>query len=92
MTIGVVTGTVVSTHKEPKLIGAKLLLVQPLTLEGAPRGEPVMAIDTMDAGVGDRVLITQEGRAAQLLLGVDLSPVDCAIAGIVDHVDLSSSR
>lgn len=83
-----VTGTIVASQKNSKLIGAKLLMVQPLDLASAQRGEPVMAIDMIDAGVGDRVLLVQEGRAAQLLLGKDLSPVDCAVVGIIDHINL----
>lgn len=86
--IGEVTGTVVATQKDSKLVGAKLLMVQPLTIDGEPRGEALMALDTLDAGVGDRVLIVQEGRAAQILLGKDLSPVDCAIVGIIDRVSI----
>ncbi len=88
MIIGMVTGTIVASQKNSKLIGAKLLMVQPLDLASAQRGEPVMAIDMIDAGVGDRVLLVQEGRAAQLLLGKDLSPVDCAVVGIIDHINL----
>ncbi len=92
MTIGEVVGTVVSTHKDEKLVGAKLLMVQPLTLDWKPKGEPMMAIDMLDAGAGDRVLLVHEGRAAQLLLGKDLSPVDCAVVGIIDQVDLHEGR
>jgi len=88
VTIGRVTGCVVATQKDPRFVGAKLLMVQPQSPEGAARGEPIMAIDMLDAGEGDTVLIVQEGRAAQLLLGIDFSPVDCAVVGIVDRVDL----
>ena len=63
--IGRVVGNVVATQKNAKLEGAKLLLVQPLDLDGAARGTPVLAIDGVDAGVGDRVLLIQDGRAAQ---------------------------
>jgi ethanolamine utilization protein EutN len=88
MTIGRVVGNVVSTHKNAKLEGAKLMLVQPLDLEGAPRGAPLMAIDGVDAGIGDRVLLIQDGRSAQLVLGKGTAAVDAAIIGVVDAVEL----
>jgi ethanolamine utilization protein EutN len=86
MQIGRVVGTVVSTQKHRKLDGAKLLLVQPLTLEGEPRGAAVLTIDSVGAGVGERVLIVIEGRAAGAALRRKAAPVDAAIIGIVDTV------
>ncbi len=88
MQIGRVIGTLVATQKHRKLDGAKLLLVQPLTLDDRPRGTPVLTIDSVGAGVGERVLIVIEGRAAGEALGRKAAPVDAAIIGIVDHVDL----
>jgi ethanolamine utilization protein EutN len=88
MQIGRVVGTLVATQKHRKLDGAKLLLVQPLTLDDRPRGTPVLTIDSVGAGVGERVLIVIEGRAAGEALGRKAAPVDAAIIGIVDHVDL----
>ena len=88
MIIGEVTGTVVSTIKHYKLEGRKLLLVRPLTLEGKVEGKPLLAIDSVDAGVGDRVLVVREGRAACMALGRSAGPVDAAIIGIVDSVNL----
>ena len=88
MTIGRVVGNVVSTHKNAKLEGAKLMLVQPLDLDGAPKGAPMMAIDGVDAGIGDRVLLIQDGRSAQLVLGKGTAAVDAAIIGVVDAVEL----
>ena len=64
-----VVGTVVSTQKNRKLEGAKLLLVQPLTLEGTARGVALIAIDSVGAGVGERVLVVIEGKAAGDALG-----------------------
>ena len=83
-----VVGTVVSTQKNRKLHGAKLMLVQPLTLEDAPRGVPLLAVDSVGAGVHEKVLVVIEGRAAAEAVGRKGSPVDAAIIGIVDHVDL----
>jgi len=91
MLIGRVVGSVVATQKHGKLEGAKLLLVQPLDLEGAPRGGEVLAVDTsVDAGVGDRVLLVQEGKAAQAILDRGVAAVDAAVVGVVDSVELGS--
>jgi ethanolamine utilization protein EutN len=87
MTIGRVVGSLVATQKNEKLEGTKLLLVQPLDLDGAPRGTPVLAFDAVDSGVGDRVLLLQEGRSAQLVLGRGIAAVDAAIVGVVDSVE-----
>lgn len=87
MQIGTVVGTVVSTQKNRKLEGAKLLLVQPLTLEGDPKGVAVLAIDSVGAGVGERVLLVIEGKVAGAALGRKNAAVDAAIIGIVDEVD-----
>ncbi len=87
MHIGQVVGTVVSTQKHRKLEGAKLLLVQPQTPEGTPRGPTLLAIDSVGAGVGERVLLVVEGKAAGDALGRKAAPVDAAIIGIIDHVE-----
>jgi microcompartment protein CcmK/EutM len=87
MQIAEVVGTVVSTQKNRKLEGAKLLLVQPLTLEGAPRGTALLAIDSVGAGVGEKVLVVIEGKAAGDALGKKAAAVDAAIIGIVDAVE-----
>ena len=87
MQIAEVVGTVVSTQKNHKLEGAKLLLVQPLTLEGTPRGTALLAIDAVGAGVGEKVLVVIEGKAAGDALGRKAAAVDAAIIGIVDSVD-----
>ena len=88
MLIGRVVGTVVSTQKHRKFEGAKLLLVQPLNLDDTPRGNAVLAVDGVGAGVHERVLLVLEGRAAGEALGKKAAPVDAAIIGIVDHVDI----
>jgi ethanolamine utilization protein EutN len=88
MQIGRVIGTVVSTQKHRKLDSAKLLLVQPLTLDDQPRGVPLLTIDSVGAGIGEKVLIVLEGRAAGEALRKKAAPVDAAIIGIVDHVAL----
>ena len=88
MQIARVIGTVVATQKHRKFEGAKLLLVQPLGLDDAPRGPAVLAIDGVGAGVHEKVLIVLEGRAAGEALGRKAAPVDAAIVGIIDQVDV----
>jgi ethanolamine utilization protein EutN len=88
MQIARVIGTVVSTQKNRKLEGAKLLLVQPLTLDDEPRGVSFIAIDAVGAGVGEKVLVVIEGKAAGEALGRKAAAVDAAIIGIVDSVDV----
>jgi ethanolamine utilization protein EutN len=89
MQIGIVVGTVVSTQKHYKLEGAKLLLVQPLELDDRLRGTPLLAIDSVGAGIGEKVLIVIEGKAAGAALRRKAAPVDAAIIGIVDTVSLT---
>lgn len=88
MQIARVVGTVVATQKHRKFEGAKLLLVQPVTLDGRPRGPALLAVDSVGAGVHERVLVVLEGRAAGEALGRKAAPVDAAIIGIIDSVDV----
>jgi microcompartment protein CcmK/EutM len=88
MLLARVVGNVVATQKNAQLEGSKLLLVQPEDVNGAPRGAAVLAIDGVDAGVGDRVLLIQDGRSAQLVLGKGVAAVDAAVIGVVDAVEL----
>lgn len=90
MQIARVVGTVVATRKNRKLEGAKLLLVQPLTLEGTPRGVALLAIDAVGAGVGETVLVVLEGKAAGEALRRKAAAVDAAIIGIVDSMDVEA--
>jgi ethanolamine utilization protein EutN len=89
MLIGRVVGNLVSTQKNRKLEGTKLLLVQPLDLDGAPRGAAVIAVDSVDAGVGDRVLLVLDGKAAMTALDRGLVAVDSAVIGVIDAVDVA---
>jgi ethanolamine utilization protein EutN len=83
-----VVGTLVATQKHHKFEGAKLLLVQPLNEDDSPRGPALLAIDGVGAGVHEKVLIVLEGRAAGEALGRKAAPVDAAIIGIIDRVDI----
>ena len=87
MQIAKVVGTVVATQKHHKLHGAKLLLVQPQAPDGQARGPTLLAIDSVGAGIGERVLLVIEGKAAGDALGRKAAPVDAAIIGIIDQID-----
>jgi len=89
MQIARVIGTVVATQKHRKFEGAKLLLVQPLTMDDKPRGPALLAVDALGAGVHEKVLVVMEGRAAGEALGRKFAPVDAAVVGIIDTVDIS---
>ena len=89
MQIGRVVGTLVSTQKHRKFEGAKLLIVQPLAIDDTPQGHAILAIDGVGAGVHEKVLIVLEGRAAGEALGKKAAPVDAAIVGIVDAIEVS---
>jgi ethanolamine utilization protein EutN len=88
--LGRVVGQVVSSMKRPQFEGAKLLLVQPETPGGDAHGATLLAIDSVGAGVNERVIVVLEGRAAGEALGRKLAPVDAAIVGIVDHVEVEA--
>lgn len=88
MLIGRVIGDVVATQKSASHEGRKILLVQPLNLDGSDRGEPVLALDAVDSGVGDRVLLATEGFSAMTAVGRPNSPIDMAVVGVIDSVDL----
>ncbi len=88
MILARVVGEVVSTQKRPQFEGAKLLVLQPETPAGARTGNVLLAIDSVGAGRGELVIAVLEGRAAGDALGKKLAPVDAAILGIVDVVDL----
>ncbi|HYU43796.1 MAG TPA: EutN/CcmL family microcompartment protein [Vicinamibacteria bacterium] len=90
MQIGRVVGTVVATQKNAKLEGAKLLLIQPVDPSGAPKGPAVLAIDSVSAGIGDRVLLVQDGKAAIQALGRGVAAVDAAVVGVIDEVEMGA--
>jgi ethanolamine utilization protein EutN len=88
MQVARVVGTLVATQKHRKFEGAKLLLVQPLTETDEPRGPVLLAVDTVGAGVHEKVLVVLDGKAAGDAMMRKAAPVDAAIVGIVDHVDV----
>ena len=87
MWLGKVVGTVVAPTKNETLIGSKLLVVQPLNLDGMNTISLQVAVDTVGAGNGDTVLVSC-GSSARHIMGNDKSAVDAAIVGIVENIDL----
>ncbi|MBI5241971.1 MAG: EutN/CcmL family microcompartment protein [Elusimicrobia bacterium] len=81
-----VTGSVVCTQKDEKLVGCKLLLVQPVDLAGAPKGSPIVAVDSVGAGERELVLLVQ-GSSARQTSRTQGNPVDAVIFAIVDTVE-----
>lgn len=82
-----VVGTVVATRKDPKLDGFKLLLVVPVDTEGNEEGGYLVAVDTVDAGYKEMVIVVR-GSSARMADGMNERPVDASIIGIVDTADL----
>jgi len=83
-----VTGTIVATQKNKNLKGQKILMVQPIDLASQPIGRDLLALDTVDAGVGDTVLVVQEGQAAAQLLKSKDVPVHSMVVAVVDGLDV----
>jgi microcompartment protein CcmK/EutM len=88
MLIARVVGDIVATQKDPSHNARKILLVQPLNLDGSERGEAVVALDAVDAGIGERVLLSAEGFSAMTAVGRPNSPIDTAVIGVIDDVTL----
>ena len=84
-----VVGNVVSTQKNQHLVGAKIMLLQPLDTKGNPSGDEFIAVDGVGAGIGDLVLAIAEGGSARQVYKAQnpLTPIDTAIAGIVDSLE-----
>lgn len=89
MIIGRVVGNVVASQKQASHEGKKILLVQPLDLEDQPTGDVFVALDAVDAGIGDRVLAVQEGFSAMTSVGHVESPIDAAVIGVIDLVEIA---
>jgi ethanolamine utilization protein EutN len=84
MQLARVIGVVVSTHKEPALSGIKLLLIQPVNADGDDAGRPIVAVDSVGAGVGERVFFVR-GKEASFPFHPAEVPTDAGIVGIIDH-------
>ncbi len=86
MIIGRILGTVVSTQKDERLQGKKLLIVKPIDLDGSDQSGYVVAVDTVGAGVNERVLVVG-GSSARMAEGNKDCPIDSAIIGVIDTID-----
>ncbi len=93
MTLGKVVASVVSTEKHAHYKGQKILVVQPIDASGKPKGKVLVAVDGVQAGIGDRVLVVDEGGSARLVVGEENGmTIRTAICAIVDHVDIEDSN
>jgi len=92
MYIAMVVGDVVSSVKHEQLRNHKLLLVQPVEPGGIPYGEPVIALDMVDSGIGDRVLIVDQGTATRQVLNVELPTVRTVILGVIDRIEFGEGE
>ncbi len=88
MIIGRILGTVVATRKDERLQGTKLLLVRPITLTGEDENSYLVAVDTVGAGYREKVLVVA-GSSARMAEGMKDRPVDAAIIGIIDTVEVT---
>lgn len=91
MLLADVIGHVVATAKHGAFEGFKMLLVQPVTPEGRPLGPQMLAVDSVGAGAGERVLVVVEGKSAGDAVGNRQAPLDAAIVGIVDRIDFTAA-
>lgn len=90
MHIGRVIGTVVATRKDEELTGTKLMITQPLDLDYLPKGEPLIAVDTVGAGIGELIVYTT-GTASRIAARKMNAPIDAAIVGIIDYMDVDKT-
>jgi len=88
MLLARVVGTVVATRKDDRLVSNKLLVVRPIDPSGKADGNYLVAVDTVDAGYGETVLIVS-GSSARMAAGMKDCPVDAAIVGIIDAVEIN---
>jgi microcompartment protein CcmK/EutM len=87
MILAKVVGTVVATRKDERLESTKLLVARPIDPSGKPEGTYLVAVDTVDAGTGETVLIVS-GSSARMATGLKDCPVDAAIVGVIDSIDI----
>jgi ethanolamine utilization protein EutN len=87
MILGKITGNVVSTIKLPILKGYKLMIVQPIDNKGKPKGSFLIALDMVQSGIGDTVIVIDEGNSSRLIINDSMAPVRSVIVGIVDSFE-----
>lgn len=86
MLLARVEGNVTATRKHPSFAGWRLIICQPIGREGQPEGAPCVALDSLGAGMHERVLLSSDGLAARKAVGDDKSPARWMIVGLVDEV------
>jgi microcompartment protein CcmK/EutM len=89
MTLCKVTGTIVATQKKEQLKGKRILICQPIDLDGKEIGRDILALDSVDAGVNDTVLVVQEGQAAAQILKQKDVPVHSVVVAVVDGLHVA---
>ena len=87
MILAKIIGNVVSTIKLPVYQGYKILIVQPVNDKEEPQGKSILALDSVQAGVGDTVLVIDEGNSSRLIMNNSTAPVRTMIVGIVDAIE-----
>ena len=92
MIYGIVKGTVIASYKNSKMESQKLMVVQPLNLDDNPKGNAILALDSVQAGVGDRVLVVREGGSANQVLQKEKAPVQSVIVAVVDKIDVKIEK
>ena len=88
MLLARIVGTVVATRKDARLVSNKLMIARPIDPHGKSEGNYLVAVDTVDAGVGETVLIVS-GSSARMAAGMKDCPIDAAIVGIIDNIEVS---
>ncbi len=91
MLLAKIVGTVVATRKDERLVSYKLLIARPVSPQGKPEGGYLVAVDTVDAGFGETVLIVS-GSSARMASGMKDCPVDAAIVGIIDTIEVHEGQ
>ncbi len=92
MKVGRVTGTVVATIQDPVFDGKRLLVCDLVDLEGRATGEYLIAVDAVDAGFDEMVLLLDEGNSARQVVGQDPAPVRAVVVGVVDELTVAGSE
>lgn len=92
MRLARVIGTLVSTVQHEAFVGHTLLWVQPVDEAGRPVDQPLIAVDGAQAGIGDYVLLVQEGKSARAVMGNDRAPCEAVVAGVIDYVEVGGRQ
>ncbi len=92
MRLARVIGTLVSTVQHEAFTGYTLLWVQPVDDAGRPADPPLIAVDGAQAGIGDYVLLVQEGKSARAVMGNDKAPCEAVVAGVIDYVEVGGRQ